>query len=125
MPNNDSTGGRILRFATALLSSALAVRLFLASRDLLVDEQTSALAFVTLMAASFLVGRSLASGDDRSMGLGLVMGLPFGFFFAQASLAPSEAIALGADRILLLSGVVVLVTSGWRWMKAKFATPKG
>ena len=120
MDNNDNLSGRLLCFASALMSSVLAVRMFLSSPDLLIDERTSALAFVTLMAASFLVGRSLSGRDDRSLACGLLMGMPFGFFFSQASLAPSEAIRSGADRILLLAGLVVLVASCWRWARQKF-----
>lgn len=120
MVNNDTLSGRLLRFAAALMSSVLAVHLFLSSPDMLIDEMTSALAFVTLMASSFLVGQSIAAKDNRMLQLGAVMGVPFGFFFSQASLAPSEAIASGADRILLLSGVVVIVASFWPWLKSKF-----
>lgn len=108
------TVSRLAVFAGTVMSSIASCAMFL-QPEAFSDGNVTALVMMALAVSSVIVGSLLFEREDRSLGLGVMFGVPFAFFLMQqhyASLHGDFAVAAGAGRLMATSSLLVLVSSG-------------
>lgn len=118
----DRVPGLVIRaagfVASALTGMALMEMVGLPGRFL---EEGLTMKFVgALLVTSACCGTLLWSKRDRSLGLGMLLGLQLGFFELQraAALASGKlALAQGSERVMAAAGIAAIIagTISWIW----------
>lgn len=79
--------------------------------------EATAVAVLALLLALPLVDSALFGSSVRPETAGVCLGLPVGFLFRQSSI--SEALASGADRVLVAALAVSLALAAFRWLRRR------